>query len=57
MNNKSNELIRDDEITRNKFFECIINENVTEIVKYFRNESIEVWTFREQDDYTGMKNS
>jgi len=44
-----------DEETKIKFFDAVKNEDISEIVKFFRNENMKVWTFREEDDYTGKK--
>ncbi len=43
-----------DEEIKNKFFDAIKTENITEIVKLFRDESLKVWTLREEDEYTGI---
>jgi hypothetical protein len=36
-----------------KFFEAVKNEQISEITTFFRNDMLEVWNFREEDDYTG----
>jgi hypothetical protein len=43
----------DEEEIKNNFFDAIKNENISDIVKFFRNEKLKVWLFREEDDYTG----
>lgn len=42
----------DDEI-KIRFFEALKSENISELVNFFRNENLEVWKFREEDEYTG----
>ncbi len=44
-----------DEETQIRFFESLKNDNVSEVVKYFRNEKLKVWLLREEDEYTGNK--
>ncbi len=42
-----------DEEIKIRFFEAIKSENIPDIVNFFRNENLEVWKFREEDEYTG----
>jgi hypothetical protein len=53
MNNKMIEETQNEEEIKIRFFEAIKSENIPEIVKFFRNESLEVWKLREEDEYTG----
>lgn len=36
-----------------EFFQCISNNNIEEIKKFFRNESIKPWEFLLDEDYSG----
>src|SRR5690349_19047648 len=54
MNVSSNNSEIDDEELKNNFFDAIKSENITELVKFFRNEKLKVWQFREEDDYTAL---
>jgi hypothetical protein len=42
-----------DEEIQFKFFEAIKNENLIDIKNYFKNESLKVWLFKEEEEYTG----
>lgn len=37
-----------------EFFKSISNNNVAEIKKFFRNESIKPWEFLLDEDYSGI---
>lgn len=39
---------------KTKFFDAIKNENIAEIILFFKNENYKVWTYKEEDDYTGI---
>lgn len=38
---------------KNKFFDALKSENISEIIQFYRNELLQVWKFREEEDYTG----
>jgi hypothetical protein len=44
--------IDEDDLKMN-FFDAVKSEKNFEIAKYFRNEDIKVWLWREEEDYTG----
>ena len=37
-----------------KFFQAVKESNATEIVKFFRDDTIKPWEFKEEEDYTGI---
>jgi ankyrin repeat protein len=39
---------------KTNFFESLKNENLTEIIKYFRNEEIKVWTYKEEEELSAL---
>jgi hypothetical protein len=47
--------LNSDEETKIRFFESVKNDNISEVVKFFRNDKLKVWLLREEDEYTGIK--
>ena len=50
LENENNEKLRNQS---SEFFQCIQKNNIAEIKKFFRNESIKPWEFLLDDDFSG----
>jgi hypothetical protein len=48
------EWLNSEEETKIRFFESVKNDNISEVVKFFRNDRLKVWLLREEDEYTGI---
>lgn len=45
--------LHQDSDVKTKFFYAVKNANASEVVKFFRNNEIKPWIFKEDDEYTG----
>jgi hypothetical protein len=45
--------MNDNDQIKIKFFQALKDSDVSEIVKYFRDDNIKPWKFIEEEDYTG----
>jgi hypothetical protein len=39
---------------KTNFFQSVKESNASDIVKFFRDDKIKPWEFKEEEDYTGM---
>jgi hypothetical protein len=48
----SNEYL-DQENAKFNFFQAVKNANEKEVIQYFRNERVNPWEFKEEEEYSG----
>jgi hypothetical protein len=53
MNKFADESFESEEDIKLKFFDTVKNENITEIIRFFKDENLKVWLFKEEEEYTG----